>query len=183
MVVQPLGAFRSSTQLKAQASASALARCRHCYGYINYLCQLGDSSFTCSICGRNTDFNSLTLWHNQYCRYPAARQHLPELQQQVYEVLVDPEAHEASAAAAQLPHQQVTLCVCVCWFLCCLCSCICVTRTQSIWWGGNTCFVAQCCHTCCVAVAKGGIHMLRIELSFDCCCSSVLAAAAAARQC
>jgi len=29
--------------------------------------------------------------HNQYGRYPSARQHLPESQQQCYEVLVDPE--------------------------------------------------------------------------------------------
>jgi hypothetical protein len=62
------------------------------------LCELTDSSFVCSLCGRSTDIKSLTVWHNNYCRYPAARQHLPELQQQVYEVLVDPEPQEAAAA-------------------------------------------------------------------------------------
>jgi hypothetical protein len=47
----------------------------------------------------------LTLWHNQYCRYPATRQHLPELQQQCYEVLVDPELQADGLRHHQ--HQQV----------------------------------------------------------------------------
>lgn len=59
--------------------------------YVNHLCELADSSFDCSLCGRTTELKHLTLWHSQYCRYPAARAHLPELTQQVFEVVVDPE--------------------------------------------------------------------------------------------
>lgn len=78
--------------------------CCCCCRYINHLCEVTDSSFVCSICGRSTELNSLTVWHNQYCRYPAARQHLPELQQQVYEVLVDPDQQEAAVGRQHL-HQ------------------------------------------------------------------------------
>jgi hypothetical protein len=69
--------------------------------YINRLCELTDSSFVCSLCGRSTELNSLTLWHKQYCRYPAARQHLPELQQQVYEVLADPDPQDSGPQQIQ----------------------------------------------------------------------------------
>lgn len=61
----------------------------------------------CSLCGRSTEIKSLTVWHNNYCRYPSARQHLLELQQQVYEVLVDPEPHETAAATHDQHDQQV----------------------------------------------------------------------------
>lgn len=109
VVVQPAGGCGSSRRAAPPHTSllSGLARCRHCYAYINHLCELTDSSFVCSLCGRSTDIKSLTVWHNNYCRYPSARQHLPELHQQVYEVLVDPEPHEAAAATHDQHDQQV----------------------------------------------------------------------------
>lgn len=74
--------------------------------YINHLCELSDSSFTCSVCGKTTGLKHLTLWHSQYCRDPAARQHLPELQQQVYEVVVDPELQGSSSFSQQQQYYQ-----------------------------------------------------------------------------
>jgi hypothetical protein len=73
--------------------------------YINHLCELSDSSFTCSVCGRSTGLKHLTQWHSTYCRYPAARQHLAELTQQVYEVVVDPDLQGGSGTSGQ--QQQV----------------------------------------------------------------------------
>lgn len=82
--------------------------------YINHLCELSENSFKCSVCGRSTELKHLTLWHNQYCRYPAARQHLPELQQQCYEVLVDPELQaDGLGHHQQQQHQQVGLVIAV----------------------------------------------------------------------
>ncbi|WIA11779.1 hypothetical protein OEZ85_011873 [Tetradesmus obliquus] len=99
-VVQPITGSTSKAPA-APAMLSALARCQHCYAYINHLCELSDSSFTCSVCGRSTGLKHLTQWHSTYCRYPAARQHLPELTQQVYEVLVDPQLPGAGATGQQ----------------------------------------------------------------------------------
>ncbi|KAF6265854.1 hypothetical protein COO60DRAFT_1697553 [Scenedesmus sp. NREL 46B-D3] len=73
--------------------------------YINHLCDLSDSSFTCSVCGRSTGLKHLTQWHSTYCRYPAARQHLPELTQQVFEVVVDPDLQGPAAPGLQQQQQ------------------------------------------------------------------------------
>jgi hypothetical protein len=59
------------------------------------------------VCGRSTGLKHLTQWHSTYCRYPAARQHLPELTQQVYEVVVDPDLQGGGASGQQPQQQQV----------------------------------------------------------------------------
>jgi hypothetical protein len=69
-VVQPLGTKTGAAAPIQQVSVAApslsrLARCRHCFAYINSLCELGDSSFTCSVCGRTTELKSLTPWHDR----------------------------------------------------------------------------------------------------------------------
>eukprot|EP00879_Flechtneria_rotunda_P001812 GHRR01001976.1.p1 GENE.GHRR01001976.1~~GHRR01001976.1.p1 ORF type:complete len:996 (+),score=422.55 GHRR01001976.1:2722-5709(+) len=105
-VVQPFAQSSAATAAASSATLSGLARCQHCYAYINHLCDLTDSSFKCSICGKTTELKHLTTWHNRYCRYPAARQYLPELQQHVYEVIADPELRGSGMFGHSTQQQQ-----------------------------------------------------------------------------
>lgn len=127
--------------------------------YINHLCEVSDSSFVCSLCGRSTELKSLTVWHNQYCRYPAARQHLPELQQQVYEVIVDPDPQDGAAAAAM---QQVRACVL---------SVCCQARDRGLVGWGCCSICGHALEGCCSSSEHGSSSSAAVACTGRCVCA------------
>jgi hypothetical protein len=105
-VVQPLAPPPAGLPLHAAAGPAPLAllaRCRHCYAYLNTYCELTDSGFVCSLCGRANDFGGRSGLRQRYLRQPMARQLLPELAYTVYEVDCGGDGEGGGGAAPSAP--------------------------------------------------------------------------------
>lgn len=102
-VLQPLAPPADGLPLFAAAGPAplaTLARCRHCYAYINSFCELTTSSFVCSLCGKPTGLGSQPALRQRYLKQPMARQLLPELACSVYEVDCREEDESAATGGA-----------------------------------------------------------------------------------
>jgi hypothetical protein len=89
LIVQPLAPPPDPLPLHAAAGPAPLAllaRCRHCYAYVNAHCAITNSGFRCSLCGKATDFGSQAALRQRYLNQAMARELLPELACPVYEV-------------------------------------------------------------------------------------------------
>jgi hypothetical protein len=101
-LIEPLATPADGLPLCAAAGPSPLpllARCRHCYAYINRFCELASGGFTCSLCGKATGLGGGPV-AARYLKQLMARDLLPELACSVYEVDVGDADDRAAAAAA-----------------------------------------------------------------------------------
>ena len=101
-ILEPLAVPADGLPLYAAtgpAPLPLLARCRHCYAYINRYCELSGGGFECSLCGKATALGGGGV-AARYLKQPMARDILPELACSVYEVDVGDADDSAAAAAA-----------------------------------------------------------------------------------
>ncbi|GFR45227.1 hypothetical protein Agub_g6624 [Astrephomene gubernaculifera] len=82
----------------SEVASDDIARCKHCYAYVNCYCAFDTAGWVCSLCNKHNSLKPQQM--RRYRLDPAHLQQLPEVRCEVFEALAEHPAH------VHLPGQQ-----------------------------------------------------------------------------